>query len=105
MGNKPAPEPEYLYAVLGDIWNSRRVARARILKRTANSVWTERGHAVGFNARISFDECRRRGITGSAHAAIIEWRAQLKKKRDELLDEIAQIEKVLARPDPKVDFE
>lgn len=102
MGN--APEPEYVYAVTGDVWNGQCVDRARILKRTANGIKLVRGHAVGVNIAASFAECRRRGIAGSAHVAVAEWRAKLKKRRDELIDELAQIEKVLKGPDPKENF-
>ena len=104
------PEPEYLYAVVGDIWDEDkpRVARTRILKRTPGGLKMERSFVSGSTAAggtfISFENCRRRGIVGSAHVAIIEWRERLKKRRDELLEELAQVEKVLKGPDPEEDF-
>ena len=103
--SKPAgPAAEYLYTVSGDIWNGVSVVRARILKRTPNGMKVERGRAVGINAVISYEDARRRGIVGSAYVAVIEWRAKLKKTRDEMIDELAQIEKMLKGPDPKENF-
>ena len=98
------PAPEYLYTIVGDVWNGQRVERARILKRTPNGMKVEHATSIGFNAVISYEDARRRGIVGSAHVAVIEWRAKLKKQRNELIDELAQIEKVLKGPDPKENF-
>lgn len=50
------------------------------------------------------ENAQRRGIVGSAHVAIIEWREHLKKRRDELLEELAQVKKVLKGPDPEENF-
>jgi len=107
--SKPAePASEHLYAVVGDIWSTPSVERARILKRTPSGLKMERSFVSGSTAVggtfISFEDCRRRRIVGSAHVAIIEWRSMLKKRRDELLEELAQVEKVLKGPDPEEDF-
>ena len=80
------------------------VNRARILKRTPNGMKMDRAYAIGFNAMISYEDARRRGIVGSSRVAVIEWRARLKKQRDEMIDELAQIERVLAGPDPEENF-
>lgn len=101
---KTVPPVEYLYAVVGDLWGTLRIDRVRLLKRTATMCKVERGAATGYNTNISYDDARRRGIVGSARVAVIEWRARLKKQRDALIDELAQIEKVLAGPDPKENF-
>lgn len=103
---KPAePAPEYLYAVVGSLWDTRFVDRVRLLKRSANTYKVESGPASGHRRVIGYEEGRRIGLVGSSHVAIIEWRAKLKKQRDDLIDEITQIEKVLAGPDPEEDFE
>lgn len=104
--SKPSePAAEYLYAVVGGLWDERFIDRVRLLKRSPLTLRVESGPAVGHKRIISYDECHRKGIVGSPHVAVIEWRDRLKKQRDEMIDELKQIEKVLAGPDPEEDFE
>jgi hypothetical protein len=103
---KTEPAPEYLYRVVGDLWDPvRYIGRVQLLKRSENTCKVESGSASGHKRVISYDEMRRIGLVGSTRVAVIEWRMRLKKQHDDLIDELKQIEKVLAGPDPEEDFE
>lgn len=96
---------EYLYTVVGDLWDPPyTVKRTRLLKRRSNSFEVEGGEASEYKRIIKPHDMRRMGLVGSVHVAVLEWRAKMKKRRDELVDELVLVEKALAGPDPEEDF-